>query len=88
MIEKYESKGKVANPFRKIKWLLLAVYAAIFIGFSTIALLANQNTIYYLIHFDECVDVSQSEYDTVKMMHEVVPGYFAHFLKTYAILSN
>lgn len=74
MIEKYESKGKVANPFRKIKWLLLAVYAAIFIGFSTIALLANQNTIYYLIHFDECVDVSQSEYDTVKMMHEVVPG--------------
>ena len=74
MIEKYESKGKVANPFRKIKWLLLAVYAAIFIGFSAIALLANQNTIYYLIHFDECVDVSQSEYDTVKMMHEVVPG--------------
>lgn len=74
MIEKYESKGKVANPFRKIKWLLLAVYAAIFIGFSTIALLANQNTIYYLMHFDECVDVSQSEYDTVKMMHEVVPG--------------
>ena len=26
------------------------------------------------MHFDECVATSQAEYDTVKMMHEVVPG--------------
>ena len=74
MLEKYESKGKVANPFSKIKWLLLAIYATIFIGFSVITLLANQDTIYYLTHFDECVNTSQTEFDTIKMMHEVVPG--------------
>lgn len=74
MIEKYESRGKVANPFSKIKWLLLAIYGGIFIAFSTITLLANHDTLYHLAHYDECVDVCHDEFDTVKTMNEIVPG--------------
>lgn len=74
MFEHYESKGKVANPFTKIKWLLLAVYAGIFIVFSAITLSLNYDTIYQLSHFDECVDICHYEFDSVSMMHEIVPG--------------
>ena len=84
MIEKYESKGKVANPFSKIKWLLLAVYAGIFIAFSAITLLANHDTIYQLSHYDECEKVCHDEFDSVKMIHEVVPGVLPKYGKNDA----
>lgn len=74
IIERYESKGKVTNPFSKIKWLLLAIYAGIFIAFSVITLCTNHDTIYQLSHYDECVDICHKEFDSVAMMHEIVPG--------------
>ncbi len=74
MIEKYESKGKVANPFSKIKWLLLAIYTIVFIAISAIILSANADTLFQLAHYDECVEYCYDTFDTVSMMHEVVPG--------------
>ena len=74
MIEKYESKGKVANPFSKIKWLLLAIYGTVFIATSAIILSSHSDMLYYLAHYDECVEFSYTTYDTVAGMNEVVPG--------------
>lgn len=74
MIEKYESKGKVVNPFSKIKWLLLAIYTTVFIAISAIILAKNSDTFFYLAHYDECVEYCYDTFDTVSMMNEVVPG--------------
>lgn len=74
MIEKYESKGKVVNPFIKIKWLLMTIYATAFIIISAIILAKNSDTLFYLAHYDECVEYSYDTFDTVPMMNEIVPG--------------
>lgn len=74
MIEKYESKGKVANPFSKIKWLLLTIYGFAFISISAIILSANSDTIYHLANYDESVEYCYDTFDTIAAMDEVVPG--------------
>ena len=74
MIEKYENKGKVVNPFTKIKWLLLAIYFGLFVIVGGIALWMNFPTIYQITHYDECAKICATEYNTISQMDEVVPG--------------
>ena len=74
MLERYASHGKVMNPFTKIKWLLLGVYMALFLILSTITISTNYQTIYQISHFDECIEISNEEFDSVTPMHEVVAG--------------
>ena len=74
MIERYESKGKVTNPFTKIKWSLLAIYTAMFLIISGMILAANSDLIYQLAHYDECVAFCMDEYDSIATMDEVLDG--------------
>lgn len=74
MIEKYDSKGKVANPFTKIKWALLGIYVVAFLVVSGIILAANADSIFQLMHYDECVDFCIEEYNSLASIDEVVEG--------------
>ena len=74
MIENYESKGKVSNPFTKIKWSLLAIYTAVFLIVSGIILAANEDTIFQLAHYEECVEFCIDEYNSLPALDDVVEG--------------
>lgn len=84
MIEHYESNGKVMNPFAKIKWLLLAIYAGLFIVLSLITLSTNYESIYQTAHYEDCFEVCHEEFDTVALMYEVVPGILPYSTKNSA----
>ena len=73
MIEKYESKGKVTNPFTKIKALLFAIYFAIFVAVSAVVIFANYDTLFFLAHYEECEDFCYDTYNSVNTLDEVVP---------------